>query len=229
MDEEVWDDGIVGERMKEYEDEDPLGVGFYVSNCKKALPKLESTIMDNASIYVDKERCNRTLLCFYSVCRGCKSLREAILDAAGINNCFAAPLSVKEFFVVIDSVEEKKAYYPLTGYISKGYYFTMEGIIDFCGIETPLEYGLGINLYRRERSRIAHEYKCSLEQRILELMQDPLMTQKRMSEVLEEEGFNACLNTVKGHLKDMGINWREYKKQMKTIEYENENPEMEFE
>lgn len=210
--EKMWDIKAALKKWDEYEDAPRRSCrGLYVYNMMKVVPKIFKYVMDNSDQYDDEASNAKTIFCIYSIYRSFNGRKAAIKYIIGINHKFAVPLSNDTIFGIIDRVENEKSYM-----------FGHEKIMEFCGINDPEPYRIGVNVIRRKRSearKLQKEEDEVIKRQIIstieEMSCDYKMTYDRMLDELHSKGFKIGKTKLKELMKTEGINWRTRKKELK--------------
>lgn len=206
---DTWNLDAANERMERYveesEDTAPLGKGFIVKhNMRLFSERSDQYFMENERRFKDGDGRHMKLVCSYSMHRACEDMRTAISALICINDTFLEPLGVKELFRVIDAVERAVPYDRNKENMRRGYYFSVEGIINSCDIENAEDYGIGVDLARKKRVKENKEIRNRRDRRIEDLMGMGL-SRREIVKRLKKEGFKISLGTLQTRLYKLGI------------------------
>lgn len=208
--ERSWDLSKAKALQKEYvknKEIDPRSWGKtkeYKHNCRIHSRSLLRYFKENGVKYEDHSGRHLALHCIYCVFRGGDNLIQSIGYLICINDFFGEPLSVDEVFSIIDSCERKtRVPKKFSGKIYRGYCYGVEKIIEYCGVEDPVEYGIGVGLERRRRAQERAGLVIGRDKRIDELYKKGYSRRKIVS-IMKQEGYTISLGTLQTRLKTMG-------------------------
>ncbi|MCR5120209.1 MAG: hypothetical protein K6B44_11405, partial [Lachnospiraceae bacterium] len=155
---DTWNVDAANERMEKYvkesDDKAPLGKGMIIRhNMRLFSERSDRFFIENEGRFEDGDGRHHKLLCSYCMHRACEDLKTAISALICINDTFLEQLGVEELFRIIDSVERAVPHDRNKGYMRRGYYYSVERILEHCGFgEADIEeYGIGVQLLREKK------------------------------------------------------------------------------